>query len=169
MDKQVREKTPMVFVTYDGDVAGVVAKRLVYDLDVLAGEEKVRINKLQIKFCYKQQDAEIVAKHLQHSEAVRAQSLPPIKPRKERFEIDSRQLAHARQKRLPIRVVLRGGEMFTGMIDWYSYYEIKMSLGEDEASVVVFRHAAHAFEVIGGARRDAGPYRPRPSPRSDTR
>ncbi|MBM3214087.1 hypothetical protein FJZ36_04150 [Candidatus Poribacteria bacterium] len=149
MEKQLREKTPMVFVTYDGAVEGTLHKRLVYDLDVNTNGEKTRINKLQIKYCYKAPDVEVVQKHLTYDEGVRSQGLTAIKPRKERFQIDTRHLAVARQKKLPLKIVLRGGESFTGNIDWYSHFEIKMSLGTDEGSVVVFRHAAHSYEVIG--------------------
>jgi len=161
MDKQLREKTPMVFVTYDGPVRGTLLKRLVYDLDVNTDDGKVRINKLQIKFCYKAADEEAVNKHLVIDEALRAQNLQPVKPRKERFQIDTRHLAIARQKKLPLKIVLRGGEIFTGNIDWYSHYEIKLSLGGEEGSVVVFRHAAFDYEVIGAPTlRETSPPRP---------
>jgi sRNA-binding regulator protein Hfq len=165
MDKQLREKTPMVFVTYDGPVRGTLHKRLVYDLDVNTGDEKVRINKLQIKFCYKTADEATVMKYLVVDEAVQAQKLPPVKPRKERFQMDTRHLAVARQKKLPLKIVLRGGETFTGNIDWYSHYEIKMSLGSEEGSVVVFRHAAFTYEVIGAPPLRESSYR-RPAERS---
>lgn len=154
MDKQLREKTPMVFVTYEGPVRGTIQKRLVYDLDLNAGGEKVRINKLFIKYCYKAVDEEAVLKHLVVDEALRAQNLQPIKPRKERFQIDTRHLAMARQKKLPLKIVLRGGEIFIGNIDWYSHYEIKLSLGNEEGAVVVFRHAAYDYEVMGVPREE---------------
>lgn len=147
MDKQLREKTPMAFVTYDAAVEGVLYKRLVYDLDIMVGEEKVRINKLFIKYCYKQEHADIVSQFLQWDAAVRAQSLPALKPRKERFQIDSRHLALARKNKWPIRLTLRGGEVFQGPIDWYSAFEIKMNLGE-RGSVVLFRHAAYDFQLV---------------------
>lgn len=165
MDKQLREKTPMVFVTYDGSVRGTLHKRLVYDLDINSAGEKVRINKLQIKFCYKAADEETISKFLAVDEGVLAQNLPPVKPRKERFQMDTRHLAVARQKKLPLKIVLRGGESFTGNIDWYSHYEIKMSLGGEEGSVVVFRHAAFTYEVIGAPPLRDAPYR-RPMERS---
>lgn len=164
MDKQLREKTPMVFVTYEGPVRGTIHKRLVYDLDINTGEEKVRINKLSIKYCYKAADEEAVLKYLAVDEALRAQNLQPVKPRKERFQIDTRHLAMARQKKLPLKIVLRGGEIFTGPIDWYSHYEIKLSLGNEEGAVVVFRHAAYDYEVIGAPRETQrrSPRRPHP-------
>ena len=138
----------MVFETYDRTIEAIVLKRLVYDLDLLVNGEKERLNKLPIKFMYKKKDEEAVRQGLQYNDEVRAKNLQPVKQRDKRFKIDTRELAFARQNRIPIRVTLRGGEVFTGTIDWYSHFEIKMSLGED-ASVVVFRHAAYDFALVG--------------------
>jgi len=176
MDKQIRDNTTMIFQTYDRPIEGVVVKRLTYDLDLLVDGEKERLNKLPIKYMFKKRDGEEIKKGLEVDDALRDKKLEPIKPRKERMQIDTRQLGFARQHRLPIHVTLRGGEVFTGLIDWYSHYEIKMSLTE-ETSVVVFRHAAHHFELVGkpapesqgGARdrqrRDRGAPRDRRPPR----
>ena len=138
----------MIFETYEGTVEAIVQKRLTYDLDLIVDNEKVRLNKLPIKYMYKKKDGDGVRGNLALDDKLRAKGLDPIKPRKERMQIDTRQLAFARQHRLPIRITLRGGEVFTGLIDWYSHYEIKMSVAED-ISVVVFRHAALDFELVG--------------------
>ena len=146
-----------MFQTYDRAIEAVIVKRLTYDLDLLVDGEKERLNKLPIKYVYKKKDEPGVTANLTYDDAVLAKKLEPIKPRKERMQIDTRQLAFARQHHLPIRITLRGGEVFTGLIDWYSHYEIKMSVSED-VSVVVFRHAALDFELVG-----------KPAPEMDTR
>ncbi len=112
----------MIFETYEGTIEAVVQKRLTYDLDLIVDGEKSRLNKLPIKYMFKEKDGDGVRGNLTYDDGLRAQSLDPIKPRKERMQIDTRQLAFARQHRLPIRITLRGGEVFTGLIDWYSHY-----------------------------------------------
>ena len=140
----------MVFVTYEGDVEGVIFKRLCYDFDILVDGEKERLNKLPIKYMYKTKDVDLVKNHMDADAAVVGKALPPIKARLERFQIDTRHLAYARQNDAHIRITLRGGEVFTGTVDWYSHFEVKLTLDPaDEGSVVVFRHAALHFEVVG--------------------
>ncbi|MEO2006457.1 MAG: hypothetical protein ABGY41_20440 [Candidatus Poribacteria bacterium] len=140
----------MVFATYDGTVKGVVTKRLCYDFDVLVDGEKERLNKLPIKYMYKEKDTDLVTGHVAMDDAILGRALPPIKARLERFQIDTRHLAYARQNDAHIRITLRGGEVFTGTVDWYSHFEVKLTLDPaDEGSVVVFRHAALHFEVVG--------------------
>jgi sRNA-binding regulator protein Hfq len=145
----------MVFVTYEGDVEGVIFKRLCYDFDILVDGEKERLNKLPIKYMYKTKDVDLVKNHMDADAAVVGKALPPIKARLERFQIDTRHLAFARQNDKAIRITLRGGEVFTGTVDWYSHFEVKLTLDpDDEGSVVVFRHAALVFEVVGIALDD---------------
>ncbi len=140
----------MVFETYDGPVEAVIARRLCYDLDLETNGEIERLNKLPIKYMYKKADEAAVKRGARYNERVRAERLKPIKARAQRFRIDTRQLAFARKKERLIRVTMRGGEVFEGWIDWYSYFEIKMRLGKKSPSVVLFRHAAYAFEMEGG-------------------
>lgn len=161
----------MVFETYDGPVEAVIARRLCYDLDLETNGEIERLNKLPIKYMYKKADETAVKRGARYNERVRAERLKPIKARAQRFRIDTRQLAFARKKERLIRVTMRGGEVFEGWIDWYSYFEIKMRLGKKSPSVVLFRHAAYAFEMEGGMpsrnnqprhnRSAASDYRPR--------
>ena len=159
----------MVFETYDGPVEAVIARRLCYDLDLKTNGEIERLNKLPIKYMYKKADETSVKGGIRHNERVRAARLEPIKARAERFRIDTRQLAFARKKERLIRVTMRGGEVFDGWIDWYSYFEIKMRLGKKSPSVVLFRHAAYAFEMEGGAPPRNSRPRPNQSRPSDYR
>ena len=140
----------MVFQTYEGPIEGTITKRLCYDFDLLVDGEKERLNKLPIKYMYKAKDVDLVKTHMGTDAQVEGKTLPPIKARLERFQIDTRHLAYARQNDMSIRITLRGGEVFTGTVDWYSHFEVKLTLDpDDEGSVVVFRHAALVFEVVG--------------------
>ena len=46
-----------------------------------------------------------------------------------------------------IEVTMLEGEVFRGLVDWVSRYEIKMIL-ENESKIVVFRHAICDFKVF---------------------
>ena len=139
----------MVFVTYDGPVEASIAKRLCYDLDLNVNGEVERLNKLPIKYMFKKEDQEAVNARILLDDRVRAMRLPPLKPRVERFRIDTRLLVYARRKDLPVRITTRGGEVLEGSIDWYSYFEIKLRFGKNAPAVVLFRHAVYDFEIPG--------------------
>ena len=168
VDKQIRLQTPMVFETYDGPIEALIARRLCYDFDLNVNGEIERLNKLPIKYMYKKADKTLVQRAVQYNERVRNQRLEPIKTRSERFRINTLHLAYARKKERLIRVTMRGGEALEGWIDWYSYFEVKMRLGKKTPSVVLFRHAAYAFEMEGGMPRRSGPPR-RPETNTPTR
>ena len=44
-------------------------------------------------------------------------------------------------------LVIRTGESFTGHIDWFSNYEIKIRLDVVRKAVVIFRHALYRASV----------------------
>jgi len=148
MDKQIRLETPMVFETYAQSIPCVVKKNLTYDIDLLCDGEVQQIKFTDVKYCYKQRDEDKVKADIQFDEEVKAQKLEPIIPRKERYQIQNELLKKARKEKKTIRLVLRGGEIFIGTIDWFTRYEIKMILPSG-GKVVTFRHAAYDFSILG--------------------
>ena len=146
IDKQIRRKTPMVFVTYDGVLRGLILRRMSYNLDLLANGEKIRINKLDIKYCYKQSHEPRILPYIQIDEEVKALGLGPEMDPSRRYQIDDRVLIQCYRERRPIVLVLRGGEVFGGVIDWFSKYEVKIEL-PSRRCVVCFRHAAYSLGV----------------------
>ena len=146
IQKQIRNKTPMIFEMYDGPIQGVILHRLPYNLIIRSGRERLTINKLDIKFCYKQKTLERIRPHIQIDAAVQSKQLAPVVERSERYHIEDRLLLECYRNRYPVTVTLRGGEIIPGIVDWYSKYEIKLEVKKRQG-VLVFRHAIYHLEV----------------------
>jgi len=155
MEKQIRLKTPMVFEAYTESIPCTIKKNLVYTIDLLClpaqtgKEEAQRIQKHDIKYCYKQEYEQAVQANIQFDEAIKAQALQPIVPRKDRYKIERELLLKARNEKTPIRLVLRGGEIIQGNVDWFSSYEIKVEF-QNKGNVIAYHHAVYDFAIENG-------------------
>ena len=149
MLKQIRENTPMVFEMYNHEsISCTVAKLFKYDLELLVdGGEKMRIQKHNIKYCYKQENAEKVKAGISFDESIRSQGLMPIVPRKERYQIDYNMVKETWGKRRKVRLVTREGEIIMGPLNWFSSYEVKVNLPPG-GNVVAFFHALSDFKIL---------------------
>jgi len=149
IQKQIAQKTPMFFGLYNHElVQATVDSFTKYEFTFKQSEEKRELPKTDVKFCYKDEDAQGVQALMQYSEEVKAQKLTPIIPRKQRYQIKTKRIQQAREEKLPITVTMREGELFKGQVDWVSPYEIKMIL-ENGAKILVFRHAICNFDGPG--------------------
>jgi sRNA-binding regulator protein Hfq len=146
IQKQIRRKTPMVFELYDENVEGIIVRRLTYALDVLVKGAVRRIEKIHIKYMYKQEGVSQIIPKIEINEKLREQKLVSIAPQSERYQVEDRILSQCYKEQIPIAFTLRGGEIIKGRIDWFSQYEIKVNVNQGKA-VVVFRHSLHSFEM----------------------
>ena len=157
MQKQIRLQTPMFFGLYDhallpAMVTGFTEYEFVLQValnpDPIGGEtERQELPKTDVKYCYKAEDARNIQSIFHHNEKIKAQDLKPIIQRRKRYSIDTRIIIQARRARHTIEVTMLEGEVFRGLVDWVSRYEIKMIL-ENESKIVVFRHAIYDFKVF---------------------
>ena len=116
--------------------------------DSVEGEtERQELPKTDVKYCYKTEDAADIQSILRYNEEIEEQNLKPIIQRKKRYSINTRAIVQARRARHTIEVTMLEGEVFRGLVDWVSRYEIKMIL-ENESKIVVFRHAICDFKVF---------------------
>ena len=146
VQKQIRRKTPMVFELYGEHIEGIISRRLTYALVVLVNEEVHHLEKLNIKYMYKQDEMSQVVQDIEVDTDLKAQNLGPIVHKSERFQVDDRVLARCRKENIPVRLTLRGGEVITGFIKWFSRYDMKI-LSAHGGNVIVFRHGLHSFEI----------------------
>ena len=146
VQKQIRKKTPMVFELYGETVEGIIVRRLTYSLDVLSDGQVRRIEKINIKYMYKWDEAPRVRQHINYDEALKHQNLSPIVLQSERYEVDDSVLTRGYKEKVPVTSTLRGGEIITGFIDWFSQYEIKINLVNGRG-IVVFRHGVYNLQV----------------------
>ena len=105
-----------------------------------------QVAKTDVKYCYKDVDAERVQASVGIDDAVKAQQLTQLDSDAQAPEIDTEAVQHARKNAVLIEVSLREGEIFRGTIDWVSPYEIKLIL-ENGSKVVIFRHAIYSLSL----------------------
>ena len=146
VQKQIRKKTPMVFELYGEKVEGVIVRRLTYALDVLVKGRVRRIEKINIKYMCKREQEPRIASRIQIDPELKRQNLVSIVRSSERYQTEDSVLARCYKEKIPVTLTLRGGELITGIIDWFSQFEIKIDLVHGK-SVVVFRHSLHHFSV----------------------
>ena len=109
--------------------------------------EKQELPKTDVKYCYKAKEATDIQSIIRYNEETKEQNLKPIIQRKKRYNINTRSIVQARRARYTIEVTMLEGEVFRGLVDWVSRYEIKMML-ENGSKIVVFRHAICDFKVF---------------------
>ena len=147
VQKQIRKKTPMVFELYGEHIEGIISRRLTYALAVASVNGEVHhLEKLNIKYMYKQAEMSQVVQDIEVDTDLKAQNLISIVHRSERFQVDDRVLVRCCKEKIPVRLTLRGGEVITGIIRWFSQYDMKVLLAHG-GNVVVFRHGLHRFEI----------------------
>jgi CspA family cold shock protein len=145
IQKQIRLQTPMYFGLYNHQLLPVTVDSFTkYEFTLKQGDEKRELPKTDAKYCYKKEDAEGVQALMRYNEEIKSQQLTPIIPRKKRYHIKTQLIQKARREKQPIQVTMREGEIFHGLVDWVSPYEIKMIL-ENDVKVLVFRHAICDF------------------------
>ncbi|RKU14407.1 hypothetical protein C6502_00885 [Candidatus Poribacteria bacterium] len=157
IQKQIRLQTPMFFGLYNhtllpATVAGFTkydfALQVALNSDSIGGETKRQeLPKTDVKYCYKAENATDIQSIIHYNEAIKEQNLKPIIQRKKRYSINTRTIVQARRDQHTIEVTMLEGEVFRGLVDWVSRYEIKMIL-ENESKIVVFRHAICDFKVF---------------------
>ena len=157
IQKQIRLQTPMFFGLYNHTLLPVTVIGFTkYDFvlqvglntDPTGGEaERQELPKTDAKYCYKAEDATDIQSIVRYNEEIKEQNLKPVIQRKKRYSINTRTIVQARRNQHTIEVTLLEGEVFHGLVDWVSRYEIKMIL-ENESKIVVFRHAICDFKVF---------------------
>lgn len=147
VQKQIRKRTPMVFELYGEHIEGIIRRRLTYTLAVaLVDEEIHHLDKLNIKYMYKREEIAQVVQDIEVDAGLKAQQLVSVVHKSERLQVDDRVLARCRKEKVPVRLTLRGGEIITGLIRWFSQYDMKLLLAHG-GNVIVFRHGLHRFEI----------------------
>ena len=146
VQKQIRKKTQMVFARYGETVEGIIIRRLTYAFDVLSEGHVRRIEKISIKYMYRRNQASQIIMHIGFDEALRSRKLAAIVPRFERYEVENHLLTRCCKENISVTSTLHGGEIITGLVDWFSQYEIKVNI-TNRNGVVIFRHGLHNFRV----------------------
>ncbi len=146
--KQINLETPMFFALYNHvQLPAIVLEMTLSGLTLNCNGEERRLQKTEIKYCYKDEDAENVKSLLTFNEEIKAKQLKPVQTQDSVYSLDTESIEESRQDGKRIEITLREGEVFQGTVDWISPYEIKLVL-DNAAKVVVFRHAICNFILI---------------------
>ena len=145
--KQINFETSMFFALYNHvQLPATVLEMTLSSLTLNSNGSEQNIAKTDVKYCYKDIDAERVQASVDIDDTVKTQQLTQLTADVQAPEIDTEAVQHARKNGTSIGVTLREGEIFRGVIDWVSPYEIKLIL-ENGAKVVIFRHAVYSLTV----------------------
>ena len=98
-------------------------------------------------YIYKVADQVEIAPNISCDKSIQKLSLGPARRKEERYEIDEEMLIRCFKEKRMMTLVIRTGESFTGHIDWFSNYEIKIRLDVVRKAVVIFRHALYSASV----------------------
>ena len=144
--KQVREKTPMIFIGYGETLDCTIIKGWVYEWVLVVNEERDKRKKTDFCCCYKQQDAEKVLATMITDLSIVNQKLEPIIPRKNRYKVSDEILKTSQADKSPITVALRTGQVFRGYVDWHTPFDIALILSNG-GKVKIFRHGLYDVKV----------------------
>ena len=145
-DKQIRQKTEMVFIGYGETVDCTIIRGLLYDWVLAVNEERDKRKKTDFCCCYKQKDTEKVKATMITDLAIVNQKLEPIIPRKDRYKVSDEILKTSQASKSPMTVALRTGKVFTGYVDWFTPFDIALILSNG-GKVKIFRHGLYDVKV----------------------
>lgn len=126
-------------------VMGSVVSYTPYSIKIRVKGMVHKYSKLEIKYFTRALYAERFLPDLEIERGLQRSVIEPSPTPEDRYEIPESVLDVGKQ----IRLVLGGGEIFQGIVDWFSRYEIKLLLPTQlKSSVVIFRHAVVAASVV---------------------
>ena len=136
----------MVFELYRETLEGIIIRRLTYALDVLSEGQVRRIEKISIKYMYKRNQAFQIERHIEFDEALKCRKLDTIVPKSDRYQVEDSILTQCYKENISVTARLHEGEVITGLVDWFSRYEIKINV-TNRSGIVIFRHGLYDFRV----------------------
>ncbi len=147
IEDQTRDQTPMVFVTRDRKFHATVAEGGKFEHILNVDGEPTPVEKLTLEYHYKQIDADTVAEKIGHDPTVDTDN-----PRRRGRRVSDKDLWVTRKQEIPVRFTLRAAAQFTGLIEWFTPYAIKLNIGDrgedGTASVILHRHAILRREML---------------------
>ena len=155
IEKQIRYEVPMFFATYQQQLFSATILNFVRnpkDIEsvfVLDIDSKRReFSKQQIKYYYKAEDAQMIDRLRESDPQIQAQPIAvPAGELEDIIPFDPKDLQEARQGGIPVKIVLREGEIFDGQIDWVSGAEMKLVL-RNGAKIVACQAAIHDLDIL---------------------
>ena len=152
IEDQTRDQTPMVFVTRDGELRATVVQGGMYEHVLNVDGEPTTVKKVTLEYHYKQIDAATVAEKVAHDSSVDTENVRVGR------RLSDKDLWASRKQYIPVRFTMRVAAQFTGLIEWFTPYAIKLNIGlrgeDGTASVILHRHAIVRLEMLEDPKED---------------
>ena len=147
IEDQTRDQTPMVFVTSEGELHATVVQGGMYEHVLNVDGEPTTVKKVTLEYHFKQVDAATVAEKVGHDPSVDTENV-----RARGRWLANRDLWVSRQQHIPVCFTTRAAAQFTGLIEWFTPYAIKLNIGlrgkDGTASVLLHRHAVARLDML---------------------
>ena len=158
IEDQAKAQTPMVFVTREGELHATVIEGGMYEHLLRVDGEPTPVRKITLEYHYKQVDAGTVAEKMGHDASLDTEGLPATLLYHPDHRLSNRDLWIPRKQDIPVRFTMRGAAQFTGLIEWFTPYAIKLNIGlrgeDGTASVILHRHAVVRLELLEEPKED---------------
>ena len=146
IEDQTRDQTPMVFVTREGELRATVVQGGMYEHVLNVNGEPTTVKKVTLEYHFKQIDADTVAEKVAHDPSVDTENVRVGR------RLSDKDLWVSRKQWIPVRLTMRVAAQFTGLIEWFTPYAIKLNIGlrgeDGTASVILHRHAIVRLELL---------------------
>ena len=153
IEDQAKYETPMVFVTREATLHATVAEGGKYEHILNVDGTPTPVEKLTLEYHYKQVDTETVAEKVGTDSTV-----DPTNPRRRGRRVSNTDLWVARKQYIPVSFSLRSAVQFTGLIEWFTPFAIKLNIGlrgeDGTASVILHRHAVIRMALLDEPKED---------------
>ena len=150
LNELYRKRRDFSFYLFDKRIiTGRVVKNEKYEFWFESGKSKEKIHKLLLKYgCNPKFNNRLKEVIKIDNKLSKLNLRPPYKIR-ERFRIKDIFLFLAFETRQEVILTLLSGEIFKGLVEWFSQWEIQLQLN-NKISVVIFRHSLKDAKTIMG-------------------
>jgi sRNA-binding regulator protein Hfq len=142
----IATKADCVFSTTQGEIEGRVIRNLKYEyiVETKNGRE-MELEKYRIEYRYRRKHTKFVLDAVEIVPEVEDLELGPLRECAGRYRVNWPLLKRCARLRIPVRLIFRSGDSFTGPIRWFGRYEIAIELGR-RPEVVGYFHALYDFQ-----------------------
>ncbi|MBF0474153.1 MAG: hypothetical protein HQK93_10575, partial [Nitrospirae bacterium] len=143
--KQLRDKSPLVFICYNGIVTGKI--QTIGDYEVKLIKRKAPVSKLGILYMFKPDAANIVKSSVTINKTISALKLKIPRVVETRAVIPEEEIENAFNDKLPVGIALRNGHVFKGTLHSNGIFSLRLDIGSNKR-IVIMKHSMYAFKVI---------------------
>jgi sRNA-binding regulator protein Hfq len=143
--KQLRDKSALVFVCYNGIVTGKIQTIGDYEIKLL--QRKLPLAKLGILYFFKPDAANVVKSSVTINKTISTQKLRLPRLFENRISLPEEEIGNAFNSKLIVGIALRNGHVFKGTIHSNGIFSLRLDIGTNKR-IVIMKHSIFAFKVV---------------------